>query len=117
MCRPLGARGGKSPGPGEHAHTRAFSLAELTTGAERGDGTVLFGAFYGFFLSFVFFRAAPATYGGSQARGQIGAAAAGLRHSHAGSKPHLPPTPQLAAALDPQPTERGQGSIPHPHGS
>ena len=31
---------------------------------------------------FRFFRAAPAAYGGSQARGLIGAAAAGLHHSH-----------------------------------
>ena len=35
-------------------------------------------------LSFIFliFRAAPTAYGVSQARGQIGATAAGLRHSH-----------------------------------
>ena len=45
-----------------------------------------------FFLSFfAFSRAAPAAYGGSQARGQIRAAAAGLRqsHSNAGSEPRL----------------------------
>ena len=30
----------------------------------------------------VFFRAAPVAYGSSQARGQIGAAAASLYHSH-----------------------------------
>ena len=37
-----------------------------------------------FFLSFVFclFRAALSAYGGSQTRGQIGAIAAGLRHSY-----------------------------------
>ena len=29
-----------------------------------------------------FFRTTPMAYGGSQARGQIGAAAAGLHHSH-----------------------------------
>ena len=42
------------------------------------------------FLSF-FLRAAPTAYGGFQARGPIGAAAAGLHHSHskAGSEPHL----------------------------
>ena len=41
------------------------------------------------------FRAALAAYGGSQARGRIGATAAGLNHSHsnAGSEPHLQPTP------------------------
>ena len=37
------------------------------------------------------FRAAPAAYGGSQARGRVGAIAAGLHHSHsnAGSELHL----------------------------
>ena len=47
--------------------------------------------------------AAPAAYGGSQARGLIGATAAGLRQSlsNAGSEPHLQPTPQLTATLDP----------------
>ena len=59
-----------------------------------------------FFFSFVFFafsRAAPEAYGGSQARGLIGTVAASLhhRHSHAGSKLHLRPTPQLTAMLDP----------------
>ena len=38
------------------------------------------------------------------------------RHSNAGSKPHLPPTPQLMAMLDPQPTEWGQGLNPNPQG-
>ena len=57
-----------------------------------------------FFISIFFlFRAAPEAYGGSQARGQMGATAASLRHSHSntGSEPHLPPTPQLVAMLDP----------------
>ena len=42
-------------------------------------------------------------YAGSQARGLIGAVAAGLHHSHGneGSEPCLPPTPQLVAMLDP----------------
>ena len=38
------------------------------------------------------FRAAPAAYGGSQARGQIGAAAGGLQYR---------PMPQLMAVLNP----------------
>ena len=46
---------------------------------------------------------APVAYGGSQARGRIGAVAVGLRQSHSnvGSElcPH--PTPQLTAMLDP----------------
>ena len=56
--------------------------------------------------------AAPAAYGRSQARGQIGAAAAQHSHSHSisGSEPHPQPTLQLMAAPDPQPTEQGQGS-------
>ena len=55
-----------------------------------------------FFCCFVF-RAAPGAYGGSQARGPIGATAAGLHRSHSnpGSEPHLQPTPQLKATLDP----------------
>jgi len=56
-----------------------------------------------FFLSFCLFRASPEAYGGSQARGLMGATAAGLRHSHsnARSEPHLRPTPQLTATPDP----------------
>ena len=56
-----------------------------------------------FFLVFCLFRAAPMAYGGSQARGQIGAVPNGLCHSHsnAGSEPHLRPTPQLMAMPDP----------------
>ena len=55
------------------------------------------------FFIFLFFRAAPSVYGGSQAKGQIGAAAAGLCHSHsnARSQAHLQATPQLTATLDP----------------
>ena len=41
-------------------------------------------------------------YGGSQARGPIGATATGLRqsHSNAGSEPRFQPTPQLRATPD-----------------
>ena len=54
-------------------------------------------AFFFYFLSFFFFClfaiswAAPTAYGGSQARGLIGATATGLRqsHSNAGSEPRL----------------------------
>ena len=55
-----------------------------------------------FFVFLLFLWAAPATYGGSQARGLIEAVAAGLRqsHSNSGSEPHLQPTPQLTATLD-----------------
>ena len=55
-----------------------------------------------YFCLFMISWAAPAAYGGSQARGQIGAVATGLRqsHSNAGSEPHLRPTPQLTAMQD-----------------
>ena len=51
------------------------------------------------FILFYFFAiswAAPAAYGGSQARGPIGAVAASLRqsHSNARSEPHLRPIPR-----------------------
>ena len=54
------------------------------------------------FFFICLFRAAPMAYGGSQARGWIGAASAGLHHSYsnAGSKLSLQPTPQLMATLD-----------------
>ena len=38
------------------------------------------------FLSFVFLRAAPEAYGGSQALGRIRAVDAGLRHSHSNTR-------------------------------
>ena len=55
------------------------------------------------FCLFAISWAAPMAYGGSQARGQIGAVAASLRQSHSnvGSEPHLRPTPQLTAMPDP----------------
>ena len=55
-----------------------------------------------FFGLFVFSRAVPAAYGGSQARGRIGAVATGLHQSHknVGSEPRLRPTPQLMAMPD-----------------
>ena len=55
------------------------------------------------FFFFFLFRTVPAAYENSQARGLIGATAASLHHSHRnlGSEPHLRPTPQLVAILDP----------------
>ena len=49
------------------------------------------------------FRATPVAYGSFQTRGQIGAAATGLYHSHSntGSKLHLRTTPELTAMPDP----------------
>ena len=59
--------------------------------------------FHLFFYLFAFSRAVPEAYGGSQARGLIGAAAAGLHqsHSNAGSEQHLQTTLQLTATPDP----------------
>ena len=58
-----------------------------------------------FFLSFCyFFGAAPTAYGGSQARGRIGAVAPGLHHSS-----------RQRRILNP--TEQDQGSNPQPLGS
>ena len=56
-----------------------------------------------FFFPLPLFKAVFAAYVSSQARGLIGAAAADLHHSHSnmGSEPHLRPTPQLTAMLDP----------------
>ena len=72
-----------------------------------------------FSFLFAFSRAATVAHGGSQARGLIGAVAAGPRQSHSnmGSEPYVQPTPQLMAMADPQPTGQGQGSNPQPHGS
>ena len=60
-------------------------------------------SFFFFFGLFSISRAAPAAYGGSQDRGLIRAVAAGLRQSNSnvGFEPHLQPTPQLTATLDP----------------
>jgi len=55
-----------------------------------------------FFCLFAISWAAPAAYGGSQARGPIGAVATSLlqNHSNTGSEPRPQPTPQLMATLD-----------------
>jgi len=75
-------------------------MAKLSSGNARDPQIV---TTFLFVFAFVFSRAAPVAYGGSQARGQITAIAAGLYHSHsnARSKAHLQPTPQLKAMPDP----------------
>ena len=56
-----------------------------------------------FFFCLFFFSAPPAAYGGSQARGRIGAVAPSLCHSYSnvGLEPYLRLTPQLTAMWDP----------------
>ena len=67
---------------------------------------IIFGQnIYGELILFFFFcpfRDARAAYGSSQARGRIGAVAAGLHHSHSStrSEPRLQSPPQLIAMLD-----------------
>ena len=63
--------------------------------------------------------AAPVAYGGFQARGLIGALAAGLHQSRSNtrSEPSLRPIPQLTTMPDPQLTEQGQGLNLKPLGS
>ena len=53
--------------------------------------------FFFFFWSFCLFRAAPATYGGSQVRGGIRAVTTRRHHNNFRSEPGLLPTPQLMA--------------------
>ena len=55
------------------------------------------------FVGFLLFMATPAAYGGSQARGLIRAAAAGLCHSHSNIRYGLllRSAPQLTAMPDP----------------
>ena len=71
-----------------------------------------------FFFFWLFFRATLAAYGGSQARGLIGATAASLCHSHSNARSELClwPTLQLPATPDPQPTEQDQGWNPKSSG-
>ena len=85
-------------------------LAELPVGS-KSDEPVALPFFpratspysFSFFFFFCLFRAATMAYGGSQARGRIGAVATGLHQSHknVGSEPRLRPTPQLTATPDP----------------
>ena len=57
----------------------------------------------GFKFNFFFFLTIPMVYESSWARGQIGAEAAALHHSHGNveSEPHLQPMLKLAATPDP----------------
>ena len=59
----------------------------LHTGSSSGLGLCFF--VFVFFSFFSLFRAAPAAYGSSQAKGQIGASAASLHHSHSNAGSEL----------------------------
>ena len=78
----------------------------LESSVERGFRLIYFVIIIFFIFIYLFIFAiswaALAAYGGSQARGQIGAVAASRRqrHSNAGPKQCLQPTPQLTATLD-----------------
>ena len=67
---------------------------------------------------FCLFRAMPTAPVDSQARGQIGATAAGLHHSHSHARPelHLRPIPTAHSNARSLTTEWGQGSNLCPHG-
>ena len=72
-------------------------------GPDPGTGVAAIQLSSSFFLFFWSFRATLAACGGSQPKGLIGAAAAGLHHSHStsGSELILRPTSQLTAMLNP----------------
>ena len=105
----MGTRGLKVSGTKSTAsrnHTAFILLFFRIMSSEKG----VVGAGYRFFLLVFFFFglfaiswAALVAYGGSQARGRIGATTAGLHQSHGNtrSKPCLQPTPQLMAVPDP----------------
>ena len=85
-----------------------ISLVKLSISSSVFMGFFCLFCFVLFFVLFCFClfavsRAALAAYGGSQARGLIGAVAAGLHqsHSNSGSEPRLQPTPQVTAMPGP----------------
>ena len=73
--------------------------------SESCGGWLVWKCFYGvnFFVCVCYFRTAPMAYRGSQARGQIGASAASLHHSHsnAGSELHLQPNNTARPGIEP----------------
>ena len=65
---------------------KCLDMSVFTLAAEFNLSALLQTIF--FFCLFAFSWAAPAAYGGSQARGPIGAVAASLRQSHSNPQPH-----------------------------
>ena len=84
------------------SHRKRTSLLHLFPATpppkEARKGDLIFSFFF-----FGLFRPATAAHGGSKAKGQIGATAASLHHSHSNTRPKLSlwPTPQFMAMPDP----------------
>ena len=84
-----------------------WSLRRLVSNPTSPNSRALTGVVLGLSWSplvfFLFCQATAAAYGGSQARGRIGAVAASLYHNHSNVGPRLClwPTPQLTATPDP----------------
>ena len=88
----------QKPSVSSLSSAKRFLFPKTTTVFAQGDYFISFIYFLAFFFLAVF-RAAPAAYGGSRARGLVGAVAAGLHHSHsnARSEPSLQTAPELKA--------------------
>ena len=86
-----------------HSHTWITKYSRNTVGRMITSRLKFIYLYFHTIIIVCLFRAPTTTYGSSQARGQIGATAAGLCHSHSnvGSEPRLWPTPQLMAMSDP----------------
>ena len=95
--------------------THAYMESRLLTKATLQNGEECWVLLL-FLFFLLHFRTALLAYENSQARGQIGATATSLHHSHTRSKPCPWPIPKLMAMQDPQPSKQDQGSNVHPHG-
>ena len=85
-------------------------LAVIRNVAKNSHYTFFIYFFLIFFVFCLFFRATPASYGGSQAKGRIGAVATGVYHNHsnAESEACIRPTPQLMTMPDSYPLSKAR---------